>query len=105
MTQEKASKNGNALRTNQNTENAKIEFPVTFELKTVLDASSSDKDNKKELSIVFDKLKITYSYIGNKKSSKGTYVSYHYNVTLQNKPQLDKLYSELKNVPGLKFAL
>jgi putative lipoic acid-binding regulatory protein len=102
MTQKKASDNNNA---NQSIKDAKIEFPVTFELKAVLDASSADDENMKKLSTVFKKLKISNSYINNKKSSKGTYVSYNYKVTLLNKPQLEKLYSDLKSVPGLKFAL
>ena len=105
MTQKKSSDNSNIVSTDKAMRNAKIEFPVTFELKAVLDALVSDNDNKKELVDVFKKLKINNSYIGNKKSSKGTYVSYNYKVTLQNKPQLEKLYSDLKNVPGLKFAL
>lgn len=105
MTTKKAADNGNVENADQAIKNAEIEFPVTFELKAVLDASVSDNDNMKNLTDVFDKLKISNSYIGNKKSSKGTYVSYNYKVTLQNKPQLEKLYSDLKNVPGLKFAL
>ena len=105
MTQKKATGNGNIVSAEKTMENAKIEFPVTFELKAVLDASGSDKDNMKSLSEVFSRQEISNSYIGNKKSSKGTYVSYNYKVTLQSKPQLEKLYSDLKNVPGLKFAI
>lgn len=105
MTKKKVSDIGDVAGTDQSLKIAKIEFPVTFELKAVLNASSTDDDNMENLSKVFDKLKITNTYIGNKKSSKGTYVSYNYKVTLQNKPQLEKLYSDLKDVPGLKFAL
>ncbi len=105
MTKKKASTNGNLDNLNKSIENVKIEFPVTFELKVVFETSYSDEENKNRLSEVFNKLTIKYSYIGNKKSSKGTYVSYNFKVTLQSKPQLEMLYSDLKNVQGLKFAL
>ncbi len=105
MTKKKPSTNGNLNSLNKSIEDVKIEFPVTFELKVVFDSSSSDEENKKKLSEVFGKLNIESSYIGNKRSSKGTYVSYNFKVTLQNKLQLDELYSDLKNISGLKFAL
>ncbi len=85
--------------------NAEIEFPITFELKAVMESSASNDDNKKKLTDVFKDLATNYSYIGNKKSSKGTYVSYNFKVTFNDKPQMEKLYADLKNVPGLKFAL
>ncbi len=105
MTQKKSSDNGNNVSADNAIQNAEIEFPVTFELKAVIDASDSDDDNKKKLTGVFNKMEVTNSYIGNKKSSKGTYVSYNYKVTFQNKEQMEKLYTELKSVPGLKFAI
>lgn len=86
-------------------ENAKIEFPVSFVLKAVMNATSSDKVNKDNLEKVLTTLKIENSFRDSKKSSKGTYISYHYNVKLVDKPQLDKLYKDLKLVDGLKFAL
>ena len=105
MTQKKPSDNGINISADNAIQNAKIEFPVTFELKAVLNASVSDNDNKNNLTKVFENLNISNSFIGNKKSSKGTYVSYNYKVTLQNKSQMEKLYSELKGIPGLKFAI
>lgn len=105
MTKKKISTNGNLDSLNKSIEDVKIEFPVAFELKVVFDTSHSDEQNRNKLTEVFNKLAIKYSYIGNKKSSKGTYVSYNFKVTLQSKPQLEMLYSDLKNVQGLKFAL
>ena len=87
------------------TQDVKIEFPVTFDLKAVIVASNSDEENMKNLAGVFDILNVKNTCLGNKKSSKGTYVSYNYKVTLRDKVQLEKLYSDLKNVPDLKFAL
>lgn len=105
MTQKESSDNSIRKNIEDVTQGAKIEFPVTFDLKAVINASFSDKENMINLSNVFNALEVKNSYIGNKKSSKGTYVSYNYKVTLLNKPQLEKLYSDLKSVPGLKFAL
>jgi len=103
----KKEKPDNNIRKNieEITQDAKVEFPVTFDLKAVINATISDKENMANLTAVFNALKIKNSYIGNKKSSKGTYVSYNYKVTLLNKELLEQLYSNLKNVPELKFAL
>lgn len=105
MTKNKEPNKGVAKNISEVTQDAKIEFPVTFDLKTVINATISDKENMANLTIVFDNLKVDNAYLGNKKSSKGTYVSYNYKVTLQDKKQLDKLYIDLKTVPGLKFAI
>ena len=105
MAQKKSSDNGNIASADNPIQNAEIEFPVTFELKAVIDASHSDDDNKKKLTDVFKKMEVSNSYIGNKKSNKGTYISYNFKVTFQNKKQMERLYTELKSVPGLKFAI
>jgi putative lipoic acid-binding regulatory protein len=105
MTKKETSNNEVRKNIEEVTQDVKIEFPVTFNLKAVIGTANTDNENMINLSAVFDSLKVSNSYIGNKKSSKGTYVSYNYSVTLQDKPQLEKLYSDLKNVPGLKFAL
>ena len=70
MTQKKSSDNGNNVSADNAIQNAEIEFPVTFELKAVIDASDSDDDNKKKLTGVFKKMEVTNSYIGNKKRVK-----------------------------------
>ena len=105
MIKKEGSDNGISKNIEDITQDVIIEFPVTFNLKAVISTSTTDKENMANLGVVFNSLKVKNSYIGNKKSSKGTYVSYNYSVTLQDKPQMEKLYSDLKNVPGLKFAL
>ena len=49
--------NGNS-KNNDPFQNEKIEFPVTFELKAVLDASSADDENMKNISTVFKKSQV-----------------------------------------------
>lgn len=82
-----------------------IEFPVTFELKVVMMGTDTDIENKGKLVAVFTKLKINHNYLNKKTSSKGTYTSFTYRVTLVGKQQMDHLYAVLKDVEGLKFAL
>ncbi len=82
-----------------------IEFPVSFILKAVMNAGSSDKVNKDNIEKVLNNLKISNSFTDSKQSSKGTYTSYHYKVNIESKQQLETMYESLKNVEGLKFAL
>lgn len=86
-------------------EQQKIEFPVTFDLKAVMQESENDKINTNNLEVVFKKLDVVHKYLHKKVSSKGTYSSYTYQVTLENKKQMESMYAALKNVEGLKFAL
>jgi putative lipoic acid-binding regulatory protein len=83
----------------------KLKFPVSYHLKAVLEASLGEEQDKKNLESVFISQKVPYSFIEQKPSSKGNYISYTYKVTLHNEQQLDALYNELKGVTGLKFAL
>ncbi len=91
--------------TNGSLPNEEIIFPVTFELKAVFDAPYEDSENKQQLKALFTRLKVKNSFVRKKLSSKGTYVSYSYQVTIGDKPLLEQLYAELKQVPGLKTAI
>lgn len=82
-----------------------IEFPVTYQLKAVMTGTKSDDENKKKLVAIFEKQEISYRYINKKVSSKGAYTSYTYEVTVNSRPQMDALYSELKKIKELKFAV
>lgn len=102
----KTSTNGGA-KFNSATEfqGKEIEFPVTYNLKAVLPAKNDDEINRKKLENVLVQNKITYSFLHKNVSSKGTYASYAYEVTLKSKVQMDGLYSELKKIEDLKFAV
>ena len=101
---EKNTTNGNS-KNNDPFQNEKIEFPVTFELKAVMVESGDGAANKKKLEKVFSDQDVDYKYIAEKVSSKGSYISYTYSVSMASKDQLDKTYGALKNVEGLKFAV
>ncbi len=82
-----------------------IDFPVTFTLKAVMDATISDDDHIAALTGVFELLDISHNYKNKRLSSKGNYVSFTYLVTLVTKQQMDSMYGKLKQIKGLKFAL
>jgi putative lipoic acid-binding regulatory protein len=82
-----------------------LQFPVTYELKVVFDAHSDDTEIKKRLEAIFKQLRISHAFSGIKTSSKGSYRSYSYQVSIVDKTMMDNLYTELKSVPGLKTAL
>jgi putative lipoic acid-binding regulatory protein len=83
----------------------KVNYPVTFKLKAVMDGTRFDDDNKNDLVTVFKNLNIDYSYLDKKLSTKGTYVSFTYKVTLADQDQMYKMYDGLRAIESLKFAL
>lgn len=82
-----------------------IEFPVTFNLKAVMTGTRFDDENKQDIVDVLTSLEIVYAYVDKKVSSKGTYTSFSYEVTLISKDQMYKMYEELRTIKNLKFAL
>jgi putative lipoic acid-binding regulatory protein len=83
----------------------KVKYPVTYNLKAVMDGTRFDDDNKQDIVNVFKELQIVYSYLDKKVSSKGTYVSFTYQITINDKNQLYKMYEGLRAIKSLKFAL
>lgn len=85
--------------------NQELSFPVTFRLKVVLTTSLTDTENKEQLTNIFNALNIGYLYYGKNRSRKGSYVSFTYEVTLNNRQTMTRLYALLKEIENLKFAL
>lgn len=85
--------------------NEELQFPVTYDLKAVMTASPGDMENRKHLTNVFDELKIDYTYLNRSQSSKGSYTSFTYSVTLKDRETMSHLYELLKEIENLKFAL
>ena len=102
----KSKLNGNGhFKTMADFEGREIEFPVTFHFKAVMTGTENDDDNKQKLVNVFLKHKIDYNYHDKKVSSKGSYVSFTYEITLGSREQMKKLYGDLKKIKALKFAV
>lgn len=82
-----------------------LNFPVTFRLKVVLTTSLKDTENKEQLINIFNTLNIRYLYRSKIRSSKGSYVSFTYEVTLNDRRSMNRLYALLKEIENLRFAL
>ncbi len=82
-----------------------LQFPVTYRLKAVMAATQNDRENRLQLAGVFEELKIGYLYHSKNRSSKGSYVSFTYEVTLNDRETMNRLYARLKKIDNLKFAL
>jgi len=83
----------------------KVKYPVSFEMKSVMDFNDNDARNKASLEKVFMDQQVVFRFVSQKVSSKGSYMSYTYHVTIVSKGQMEKMYLALKSVEGLKFAL
>ena len=82
-----------------------IEYPVTFKLKAIMTGTRNDDDNKQDIVNVLKGLDIVYTYVDKKISTKGTYTSFSYRVTLISKDQMYDMYAGLRAIENLKFAL
>ncbi len=85
--------------------NQELSFPVTFRLKVVLTTSLKDAENREQLINIFKALNISYLYHCKNRSRKGSYVSFTYEVTLNDRQTMNRLYALLKEIENLKFAL
>lgn len=82
-----------------------VKYPVSFDLKAIIDAGFSEGSSKSKMEDIMDKLGVTYSNWRIKKSSAGKYNSFTLLVDIESSEMLNRLYDELKTIPGLKFAL
>jgi len=82
-----------------------VNYPVKFDLKAIIDAKIKPEDSMKAMEKLFNEFKVTYSGWRQRSSSGGKYISYTVSVDIESQKQLDDLYTALKKIPGLKFAL
>jgi len=82
-----------------------VNYPVNFDLKAIIDASIKPEKSISSLEAVLNNNKIPFENWRQKSSSGGKYTSYTVSVEFQDNETLEKVYKELKSVPGLKFAL
>ena len=82
-----------------------VNYPVKFDLKAIIEAAIEKEESIRNIEKVFKKFKVPYSDWRTKPSSGGKYLRYTVSVNIASQELLEKLYTELKTVPGLKFAL
>lgn len=83
----------------------KIKYPVTFDLKIIMDATVPDHDNKTDIARILYELEIPFSHWRKRLSTKGNYVRFSVSITLDSQDKLNSLYQELKKIDSLKFAV
>ena len=83
----------------------KIKFPIKYTLKAIFDNSIDKKEHTQHLENMFAKLKIEYGRFSDTLSSNGKYISISVPVKVVNRDTFDKLYEELRKIPGIKYAL
>jgi putative lipoic acid-binding regulatory protein len=82
-----------------------LSFPVTFELKIIMDATIADKVNLNNIEELLKGLEIPHQRLRSRLSNRGRYMSYTYRVTIVTHALLKDLYKKLKALPGLKTAI
>ena len=86
-------------------EEKKVIFPQNFDIKIIVEASVPIDECKANISQIFSKCKVVHSFVSVRSSAKGNYITYTYNIDLDNQEQMNAVYDGLKQVPGIKFAL
>jgi putative lipoic acid-binding regulatory protein len=82
-----------------------LQFPLTFDLKVVVDNTLTATETIQFLDKMMLRLSVANEYLGFKESSKGNFISHTFRVLLLDHPHLQELYAELKTLPGIKFAV
>ncbi len=82
-----------------------IEFPVSFELKTVIILSRPKSALQKEIESLFNRLKVPFVFVSEKPSSKGNYTSLTFKITLLDESHMKALYAGLEEIKEIKFAI
>lgn len=80
-----------------------IRFPVQWTFRAVVDAT--DAAAFQGLNAVLKEFGFGESFVEAKSSAQGKYRSFHVEVTLTDKRQMDELGARLAAVPGIRFLL
>ena len=83
----------------------KIRFPQNFDIMVIVSATVPLEESKKNISRAFSTCKAIHSFVSTRASSRGSYLTYTYNIDIENQEQMNAVYDALKDVSGIKFAL
>jgi len=86
-------------------EKCEIPFPQSFDLKLIVEAAIPISDTKDAIELALARSGVDYAFVNTLASTKGRYLSYAYHVTVDSKQQMECVYAEVRDVPGIKFAL
>ena len=83
----------------------KVQYPQNFDIKLIIAADIPQEEAKQNISKALTEAKTVHSFVNVRSSCKGNYLSYCYNIDIENKEHLERTYALLRTIPGLKFAL
>jgi putative lipoic acid-binding regulatory protein len=83
----------------------KIEFPVSYGLKVIMDNSKAKDEHIDNIKYVLLKLEISFKEFSHKLSSNGKYISFTVMVMIKNEQMFKALYLGLQKLPGIKYAM
>ena len=85
---------------------AKIEYPITFDLKVIMISEPGDNPNMVALDNILEDLSIELKKNWTlKKSKSGNYTTYTGKIKVVTQEQMHELYGKLNEHPDVKFAL
>jgi putative lipoic acid-binding regulatory protein len=82
-----------------------VNYPVSFDLKVIIKTSIDADESQKNLESLLKKLKVPFSDWRRRPSSGGKYISFTVSVDIESAELLEKVYKDIKEVPGVKFAI
>lgn len=82
-----------------------IIFPVTIDVKIVMEHPSNTKATKAEILAICKEYCSAASFNGTKESGGGRYISFTYNVKIENHSLFRALYAKLGELPGVKLII
>ena len=83
----------------------KVIYPQNFDIKLIIAAEIAMEEAKRNISQALSESQTVHSFVNVRSSGKGTYLSYCYNIDIESKEHLERTYTLLRTIPGLKFAL
>lgn len=83
----------------------KIKFPVSFDIKVIMDMVAGKEANEERLAGIFNLLEVKHTGWSDKYSSGGKFISFTVQITLETKEKMDALYLALQKEPSVRFAV
>lgn len=86
-------------------EGVNLEFPVSFDLKVIMNCDKALELNESILRTILTRLSIPHEKWSHRFSSGNKFVSFSVNVTLDQRETMDNLYAELRSETSVRWAM
>ncbi len=84
---------------------AKINFPITFNLKVIMERTESDDATRILLENLLLRMNILFTAWETKGNPESRYVRFSVTVTLHSRDEMNLLYQELEREPTVRAAI